>query len=134
MSCTAGRFWKDSSFKKQGRMCKLGAWYDFRRVCDEWTKRVTARRYHMLVMSEGLMGTGQSQAKPRNKAAEELAKSIAEEEASAATGSGNVGDNNEKADGRAAHTHQMRYLSNKAPLGNMMLLAPCLLHSFNVCT
>jgi len=84
----------------------------------------------MLVISENLMGTGQAHAKMQ-KAAEELAKSIAKEEASAATGSGAVGDKNEKADDRAAHKQQRRDLKNRS--GNMMLLAPCLLHSFNVC-
>ena len=53
---------EDSSFKKQGRMCKLGAWYDFIRACDEWTKHVAARRYHMLMISENLMGAGKAQA------------------------------------------------------------------------
>jgi len=102
---------EDSSFKKQGRMCKLGAWYDFIRACDEWAKQVKARRYHMLVISENLMGTGQAQAKMQ-KAAEELAKSIAKEEASGATGSGVVGDENEKANDsdRAAHKQHMRDL------------------------
>eukprot|EP00974_Lingulodinium_polyedra_P045621 4375666-Lingulodinium_polyedra.AAC.1 len=70
-------------------MCKLGAWYDFVRVCNEWSPRATARRYHMVVISETLMGTVQAQAKMQ-KAAEELAKSMAEEEASAGTGSGAV--------------------------------------------
>ena len=86
----------------------------------------------MLVVSENLMGTGQAQAKMQ-KAAEELAKSIAKEEASGATGSGVVGDENEKANDsdRAAHKQQMRDLIKR--LGKMMLLAPCLLHSFNVC-
>ena len=121
---------EDSSFKKQGRMCKLGAWYDFIRACDEWTKHVTARRYHMLVISENLMGTGQAQAKMQ-QAAQELAKSIAAEEALAATGCGAAGDTHEKADDKAAHKQQMRDLKKR--LGNMMLLAPCLLHSFNVC-
>eukprot|EP00974_Lingulodinium_polyedra_P092745 8985418-Lingulodinium_polyedra.AAC.1 len=60
------------------------------------------------------------------KAAEELAKSIAKEAASAATGSGDVGANNEKADERTAHKQQMRYLKKR--LGNLILLAPCLLH------
>eukprot|EP00974_Lingulodinium_polyedra_P132360 11221394-Lingulodinium_polyedra.AAC.1 len=39
---------EDSSFKNQGQLCKLGAWYDFIRVCDEWYPRVAARRYHMV--------------------------------------------------------------------------------------
>ena len=56
----------------------------------------------MLVISENLMGKGQARAKVQ-QAAEELAKSIAKEEASAPTGSGAVGDKNEKADDRAAH-------------------------------
>ena len=64
---------EDGSFKKQGRMCKLGAWFDFIRACDEWTKRITARRYHMVEISENFMGAGQAQAKMK-KAAEELAK------------------------------------------------------------
>ena len=64
---------EDDSFKKQGRMCKLGAWFDFIRACDEWTKRITARRYHMLEISENFMGAGQAQANMK-KAAEELAK------------------------------------------------------------
>ena len=101
---------EDSSFKQKGWMCKLGAWYDFIRGCDEWAKHVAARRYHMLVISENSMGAGQSQANNAKKAAEELAKSIAEEEASAATGSGAVEDNHEKADDRAPHKQQMRDL------------------------
>jgi hypothetical protein len=100
---------EDSSFKKQGRMCKLGAWYDFTRACDEWTKHITARRYHMLGISENLIRTGQAQAKMQ-QAAEELVKRIAKEEASAATGSGVVGDKNEKADDRAAHKQHLRDL------------------------
>ena len=84
----------------------------------------------MLVISENLMGTGQAQAKMQ-QAAQDLAKSIAAEEALAATGCGAAGDTHEKADDRAAHKQQMRYLKKR--LGNMMLLAPCLLHSFNVC-
>ena len=76
-------------------------------------------------------GARQAQANMQ-KAAEELAKSIAKEEASAATGSGAVEDKNEKADARAPHKQQMRdFLIKK--LGSMMWLAPCLLHSFNVC-
>jgi hypothetical protein len=58
---------EDSSFKEQGRMCKLGAWYDFIRACDAWTNHVTARRYHMLVISENCMGTGQSHANVQKK-------------------------------------------------------------------
>ena len=98
---------EDSSFKKQGRMCKLGAWYDFVRACHEWTHCVTARRYHMVEISENLMGTGQAQRKMQ-KAAQELAKSIGKEEASAATGSGAVGEKNVKADDKASHIQQMR--------------------------
>ena len=94
-------------------MCKLGAWYDFVRACDVWTKKVTARRYHMVEISENLMGTGKAQAKMR-KAAEELAKSMAEEEA--------TGENHEKGDDKAAHKKQMQDLNKR--LGNMMLLAP----------
>ena len=52
---------EDESFSKQGRMCKLGAWFDFVRGCDEWAPCVTARRYHMIEISENLMGTGQAQ-------------------------------------------------------------------------
>ena len=78
---------EDSNFKKQGRMCKLGAWYDFIRACNEWSKCVTARRYHMVVISEKLMGTGRAQAK-MHEAAEELAKTIGEADVPAATGSG----------------------------------------------
>mgnify|MGYP007023186691 CR=1 FL=1 len=63
---------EDDSFKKQGRMCKLGAWFDFICACDEWTKRITARRYIMLEISENFMGAGQAQEKMK-KAAEELA-------------------------------------------------------------
>ena len=37
----------------------------------------------------------------------------------------------EKVDDKAAHKQQMRDLKKR--LGNMMLLSPCLLHSFNVC-
>ena len=121
---------EDDSFKKQGRMCKLGAWFDFIRACDEWTKRITARRYHMVVISENLMGTDQAQVKMK-KAAEELAKSMPPSEPSAATASGVVGEQNEKGDGKAAHRQQMRDLKKR--LGNMMLLSPCLLHSFNAC-
>ena len=63
---------EDDSFKKQGRMCKLGAWFDFIRACDEWSPRITARRYHMLEISENIMGVGQAQVKmkkrrPRNR-------------------------------------------------------------------
>jgi hypothetical protein len=65
----------------------------------------------MLVISANLMGTGQAQAKMQ-QAAEELAKSIAKEESSAAPGSGPVGDKNENADDRAAHKPHMRYLKN----------------------
>ena len=67
---------EDSSFKKQGRMCKLRAWYDFIRACNEWRKCITARRYHMVVIGENLMGTRHAQAKMQ-KAAEEFAKLIA---------------------------------------------------------
>ena len=121
---------EDDSFKKQGRMCKLGAWFDFIRACDEWTKRITARRYHMLEISEKFMGAGQALAKMK-KAAEELARSIAQSEPSAATASGVAGEQNEKGDDKASHRQQMRDL--KTRLGSMMLLGPCLLHSFNMC-
>ena len=33
---------EDSRFTKQGRMCKLGAWYYVIHACDEWTKHVAA--------------------------------------------------------------------------------------------
>ena len=82
---------EDDSFKKQGRMCKLGAWFDFIRACSEWTKWITARRYHMLEISENIMGVGQAQVKMK-KAAEELAKSIAQSEPLAATASGAASD------------------------------------------
>ncbi len=121
---------EDFSFKKQGRMCKLGAWYDFIRACNEWSICVTARRYHMVEISENLMGTGQAQANMQ-KAAEELAKIIAKEEPSAATASGVVGDKHATGDDRAAHQQQLRYLKKRQ--GNMMLLSPCMLHSFNAC-
>eukprot|EP00974_Lingulodinium_polyedra_P048275 4634403-Lingulodinium_polyedra.AAC.1 len=62
------------------------------------------------------MGAGQAQANMQ-KAAEELAKSIAEEEAPAATGSGAAGETNEKVDDRTAHKQQMRDLKKR--LGNM---------------
>ena len=101
------------------QQCKLGAWFDFVRGCDEWALCVTARRYHMIEISENLMGTGQAQVKMQ-KAAEELAKTIAQSEASAATGSGVVGENMEKVDDKAAHKQQMRDLKKR--LGNMMLL------------
>ena len=60
------------------------------------------------------MGRGQAQAKMQ-KAAEELAKSIATEEASGATLSRAVGDKNEKEDqsDRAAHKQQMRDLKKR---------------------
>ena len=64
---------EDDSFKKQGRMCKLGAWFDFIRACNEWTKRITARRYRMVEISENFMGAGQAQANMK-KAAKEMAK------------------------------------------------------------
>ena len=108
---------EDSNFKKQGRMCKLGAWYDFIRACNEWSKRVTARRYHMVVISEKLMGTGRAQAK-MHKAAEELAKTIGEADVPAATGSGATArENNEKPDDKSAHKQQLRDLKKR--LGNM---------------
>ena len=78
----------------------------------------------MVEISENLMGEGQAQQKMQ-KAAEELAKSMA------ATDSGTAGENTEKVDDKAAHKQQMRDL--KKHLGNMMLLSPCLLHSFNAC-
>ena len=84
----------------------------------------------MVVISENLMGTGQAQAK-MHLAAEELAKSIKEAEASAATSSGAIGGKLGTTDDKTAHKQQMRDLKKR--LGNMMLLAPCLLHSFNVC-
>ena len=77
-----------------------------------------------------LHGAGQAQAEMK-KAAEELAKGIAHSEPSAATASRVVGEQNEKGDDKAAHRQQMRDLKKR--LGNMMLLSPCLLHSFNAC-
>eukprot|EP00974_Lingulodinium_polyedra_P012537 1210863-Lingulodinium_polyedra.AAC.1 len=62
------------------------------------------------------MGTGQARAQMQ-KAAEALAKSIAEEEASAATGSGLYGEHNEKSDDRTAHNQHVRDLKKR--LGNM---------------
>ena len=121
---------EDDSFKKQGRMCKLGAWFDFTRACAEWTKHITARRYHMVEISVKLMGEEQAQKKLK-QAAEELAKTIAQSEPSAATASGAVSEQKEKVDDKAAHKQQMRDLKKR--LGNMMLLSPCLLHSFNAC-
>ena len=85
-------------------------------------------RYHMVEISENFMGAGQAQAKMK-KAAEELAKSIAQSEPSAATASGVVGEQN--GDYKADHRQQMRDL--KKLLGNMMLLSPCLLLSSNAC-
>ncbi len=77
VSCAAGRNLEDSISNKQGRMCRLGAWYAFIRALYSLTKHVTARRYHMLVISENCMGTGQAQTH-MHKAAEELAKRIVE--------------------------------------------------------
>ena len=102
---------EDDSFKKQGRMCKLGAWFDFIRASNDWTKHATARRFHMYLISEKFMGAGQAQAKMK-KAAEELARSIAQSEPSAATASGVAGEQNEKGDDKASHRQQMRYLKN----------------------
>ena len=84
----------------------------------------------MLVISENLMGPGQAQAK-MHKAVEELAKTILESEAPEPTGSGGLGDKFAAMNDTAAHKQQLRDLKRR--LGNMMLLAPCLLHSFNVC-
>ena len=84
----------------------------------------------MVVISEKLMGTGQAQAK-MHKAAEELAKTIGEADVPAATGSGATVRENEKPDDKSAHKQQLRDLKKR--LGNMLLLSPCLLHSFNVC-
>ena len=84
----------------------------------------------MLVISESLMGSRQSQAK-MHKAAEELAKSILPSEAPEPTGSGGPGDRSAAVNDTAAHKQQLRDLKRR--LGNMLLLAPCLLHSLNVC-
>jgi hypothetical protein len=76
----------------------------------------------MLEISERLMGSGVAQAKI-NKAAEVMAEELrARESAAGPTGFG--GD--EKAD----HKQQMRDLKRR--LGNMLLLAPCLLNSWNM--
>ena len=84
----------------------------------------------MMVISENLMGSGQAQAK-MHKAAEELAKTILESEAPEPAGSGGPGDKFAAMNDTAAHKQQIRDLKRR--LGNMMLLAPCLLHSSNVC-